>query len=480
MDRALADCKRGFLDGLRTGRMGVAGAGQILGGTAKLHQDGRFVDHFARLAADNVHAKHPIRFRICENLHESLGGLVDLGAPIGGEGEFADGIGYPRLFQLLFSLADSRHFRRGIHHARDNVVIHMPRLAGEDFRNRDAFVLGLMGQHRTRHDVTDGIYALHAGGEMRVDLHAAAIVEHDTGFLQAETLGVGNAADRDQHHVGLQLFRLATRGRFDLGDQRFARCVDGGDLGTQFEGKALLLENALKLFCHFAVIARQDAIEKFHHRDLRTEPVPHRAELKPDHAGADDQKPFGHPVKRKCAGRRHDALLVDFDALERRYVGAGGDDDVFGLDRLRLAVIAGDLDLAGTEYLSLAADDVDLVLLHQELDALDVAVDALPLEFHHRGKIELWSGDADAHFRKRMRGLLEHFRRIEQRLRGHAADIETGAAERRILLDHGDLHTELRRADRADISARTGADDNKIVSGHDWSPVAVAEDCDRY
>ena len=49
----------------------------------------------------------------------------------------------------------------------------------------------------------------------------------------------------------------------------------------------------------------------------------------------------------------------------------------------------------------------------------------------------------------------------------HASDIEAGAAERRVLLDHGDLHAELRRADRADISARTGADDNKIVSGHD-------------
>ena len=33
------------------------------------------------------------------------------------------------------------------------------------------------------------------------------------------------------------------------------------------------------------------------------------------------------------------------------------------------------------------------------------------------------------------------------------------------LLDHGDLHAELRCAHRADISARAGADDNEIV-GH--------------
>ena len=36
-----------------------------------------------------------------------------------------------------------------------------------------------------------------------------------------------------------------------------------------------------------------------------------------------------------------------------------------------------------------------------------------------------------------------------------------------VLLDHGDLHAELRRAHRADISAGTGADDNEIVGSHD-------------
>ena len=98
MDRALADCKRGFLDGFRTGRMGMAGAREILGGTAELHQNGGFVDHFTGFAADNVHAEHPVSLRICENLHESLGGLVDLGAAIGGERKFADGIGHAGRF----------------------------------------------------------------------------------------------------------------------------------------------------------------------------------------------------------------------------------------------------------------------------------------------------------------------------------------------------------------------------------------------
>ncbi len=196
--------------------MRVAGARQILGGTAEFHQNRGFVDHFAGFAADNVHAEHPIGLRICENLHEAVGGLVDLGAAIGGEGEFADGVGHAGLLQLFLGLADGRNFRRGIHNAWDNIVVHMAGLAGDDFRARDAFVLGLVRQHRPRDDVADRIDALHAGREMRVDLDAAAIVERDAGFLQAEAIGVGHAADADQHHIGFQRLRRAARGRLDL------------------------------------------------------------------------------------------------------------------------------------------------------------------------------------------------------------------------------------------------------------------------
>ncbi len=139
---------------------------------------------------------------------------------------------------------------------------------------------------------------------------------------------------------------------------------------------------------------------------------------------------------------------------------------------MRLAVTAGHLDLAGAEDLARAAQDIDLVLLHQEFDALDVAVDALLLEIHHRRQVEFRRGNADAHLGERMRGLLEHFGGMQQRLRRHAADIEAGAAECWVLLDHGNLHAELRRAHRADISAGSGADDDEIVAGHDRNPVA--------
>src|SRR5205823_13895331 len=103
---------------------------------------------------------------------------------------------------------------------------------------------------------------------------------------------------------------------------------------------------------------------------------------------------------------------------------------------------------------------VDLVLPEQERDALDVAVDAFVLELHHGRKVELRCPDADAHLAERVARLLEALRRMQQRLRGDAADIEAGAAEGLLLLDHRHLHAELRRADRADIAAGAGTDDD--------------------
>ena len=112
MDRALTDCKRGFLDRFGTGRMRVAGARQILRGTAEFHQYAGFVDHLAGFAADDMHTQHPIGLRICENLHKAFRRLVDLGAAIGGEGEFTDGISDAGLLQLFFGL-DNENTSRG-------------------------------------------------------------------------------------------------------------------------------------------------------------------------------------------------------------------------------------------------------------------------------------------------------------------------------------------------------------------------------
>ena len=79
----------------------------------------------------------------------------------------------------------------------------MPRLAGDVFGGGDAFVLGLVREHRPRDHVADRIDAFDIGLEARVDDDALLVVELDARFRETEPLGVGHAADRDEHDVGL-------------------------------------------------------------------------------------------------------------------------------------------------------------------------------------------------------------------------------------------------------------------------------------
>ena len=77
-----------------------------------------------------------------------------------------------RRLQLLLGLADRGDFRAGIDDAGNDVVIHMPRLAGQHFGQRHAFILGLVRQHRAADDIADGIDAGHIGFEMLADLRS--------------------------------------------------------------------------------------------------------------------------------------------------------------------------------------------------------------------------------------------------------------------------------------------------------------------
>src|SRR5580693_10710135 len=156
--------------------MGVAGAGDVLGRGAEFHGDRRFADHIAGVGAENVHAEHAIGLGVGQDFHKAFGGQIHLGASIGGEGKFSDIVGNAGGLELLLGFADGSDFRIGINHIRNDVVVHMAGLAGENFGNRDAFFLGLMRQHRAGNGVADGIDAGNVGAEVRVNDDPAAVV----------------------------------------------------------------------------------------------------------------------------------------------------------------------------------------------------------------------------------------------------------------------------------------------------------------
>src|SRR5581483_1418224 len=373
-------------------------------------------------------------------------------------------VGNAGLLELVLAFADGGDLRIGVDHVRDRVVVHVPGLAGKDFRNGNALVFGLMRQHRARDDIADGPDARDVGRVIMVDNDASALVLLHADAIETKAFGVGHAADGDEHDIGLDRLRRATLRRLDAHLERLARSIDRGDLGGELEDEALLLEQALRLAADLAVHAGQRAVEKFDHGDLRPKAAPHRAKLEPDDAGANDKEALRDGGQLQRSGRRHNALLVDLDAAQLGDIGAGGDHDRLRLQRLRLAIIALHFDLAGRGDAAGTAEGVDLVLLQQEVDALDVAFDAFVLELHHRREIELRLADADAHHREVLGRHFEHIGGVQQRLRWDAAYIEAGAAEGGALFHHRGLQAKLRRADGADVTAGAGANDDEIVS----------------
>src|SRR5262245_22259474 len=112
---------------------------------------------------------------------------------------------------------------------------------------------------------------------------------------------------------------------------------------------------------------------------------------------------------------------------------------------------------------------IDLVLPEQKVDAFDVAFDAPVLERHHCLEVELGRGNVDSHLGEGMPCLLEQFRRVQERLRGNAADVEAGAPIRGAFLDNSSSQAKLCGTDGAYIAAWAGADDDVVV-GHQFTP----------
>ena len=131
----------------------------------------------------------------------------------------------------------------------------MSGLPHQQFRERDALLLGLVREHRSGDHVADRIDARNVGRVMRVHLHATALVQRHARRLQTNPIIERPPADRDQHHLGLQFLRRSALGR--LHGQRHAVLGLGraGHLGRQLELDPELAEHALESAADLAVHA---------------------------------------------------------------------------------------------------------------------------------------------------------------------------------------------------------------------------------
>ena len=181
--------------------------------------------------------------------------------------------------------------------------------------------------------------------------------------------------------------------------------------------------------------------------------------------GADDDHLLRDGLEGDAMVRGDDGLAVELHEGQLDRHGAGGDEDVLGLEDA-LAGGAADEDLAGLAESAEAADDLDAALGDEELDALVELGDDLVLVGEHGRDVEAELLGADDAVVLGVLHMAPGLRRVEQGLGGDAADVEAGAAERGILLHEGYLEAELGGLDGGDVATGAGADYDEIELGH--------------
>ena len=173
-------------------------------GRAHRHRHRDELDHFGRLVGEDMRADDAVVRAVDDQLHDRAVrrarhrrlqrpevGLVDVDAwePLQG-------------FPLRQS--NRAQFGRAEHRARDRVVADRRRaLAEQPVGERVPLANGDRGEVDPVGGVADGVDRRHVAGQILVDLDRAMRgAELDPRGLEAEPLGVGQAAGRDQHLIG--------------------------------------------------------------------------------------------------------------------------------------------------------------------------------------------------------------------------------------------------------------------------------------
>ena len=231
-------------------------------------------------------------------------------------------------------------------------------VTGSGLDGDDALLLGLVGEGRAANEVADGEDAVGGGALELVDLDLASVVGLDAGGVEIEWVGVGSSAAGDHQVVGLDLLLAGLH--LDAG----LLLLDALDLGAGQHLHAVLLELALDDAGHVLVLERQDLVEHLDQRHLDTHARVGGGDLRAGCSGAGDHEGLRHRLERVGApGVDH--AVREVDSRNRHRDRAGGEHD-----RLGLVLVIADLYLAATGQRGLAVEELGLVLVPEELDAV--------------------------------------------------------------------------------------------------------------
>src|SRR5690606_1893974 len=236
------------------------------------------------------------------------------------------------------------------------------------------------------------------------------------------------------------------------------------DTRTGHQLDAELLVGLRQLVADLRVLQRRDAVHHLHDGDIRAIAVVDVAELQANRPRADNHDLLRHLVGEDGRQVRDDApaLAVKLHAGDAARVRAGGNDQVLERERLLPTVVQVHPDRLPILDGAPALVGVDLVLLHEELDALDQPAADLTAALVRDAVIKLEVVEREAVLLALVLEQVGDLRVAQQRLRRDAADVQADAAPP-LLLDDGDAQPELGGPDRGDVPTGAGAEDDDII-----------------
>src|ERR1035437_3163400 len=456
MDRPAVDGQRRLADGRRQRRVGMDADTHLPGGPLEQLRQHRLRDQVGDVVADHVSPDNLAGVGRRDDFYEALGVVIDHGAPQGRERELADLALHSRLGSLLLREPHTGDLGPRVGAAGHLVVVErLGLLARDHFDGVDALVRGDRAQLVAADNVADGENVGLAGAEIVVDLDEPRL-NHNCRLVKPKTVDVGAAAHRQEQDLGAELLAA-----FDLHLHTVARGLDRFEvhLGPRHDGHTALLEGSLHRLRDLRVLERRDPGEGFDKGDSAAEVVPHRRKLDPDRPSADNDRRRGQRLQRESVVTVDDAFAVDLHARQALGVRAAGDDEVGGLDDARPSSTLNGHPLRRFEG-PLALKDLDVVLLHQELESLVKLVDDLLLPLVGGRPIELQAADLDPGCGA-VTSLLVDLGGVHQRLGGDAATVQAGATKT-ILLDQSHLESQLRCPDGGYVAAGACAKDDDV------------------
>src|SRR5215470_1680309 len=114
----------------------------------------------------------------------------------------------------------------------------MPLVPRNPLRNRNAFLLRLVGEHRTPHHIADRPDVGEIGAAIAVDLDEPALIELEPDAVRAEARGIRNPPYGDDQSLALKLSFAAPFCRI-LDRYSFRAGADAGDRRAQEDVEAL-------------------------------------------------------------------------------------------------------------------------------------------------------------------------------------------------------------------------------------------------